>query len=203
MTGRSWLIVAVAAVIGIGAGVVIGAAAWAGAAHESSDMAMGHSSGHGSTSDMATALDEREFMEMMVPHHESAIEMAEIALETSGRTRVRALARAIVTSQEAEIAQMRARYRDWYGEELVGSTTGPHADMDMTELESATPAEFDRVFLRMMVPHHASAVTMADQVMMGEAREETEALASEIIAAQAREIGQMQQWRQLWYPPLG
>ena len=217
MMSRPWLIVVLVAVIGLGAGVGIGAAAWAGGDHDGSDvsmdgsdmwidgsdMSMDGASNHGSTSDLTTAaLDEREFMEMMVPHHESAIEMAEIALEKSRRPQVRRLARNIISSQEAEIAEMRALYLSWYGEELVPSISGPHADVDMSDLESATK-DFDRVFLRMMLPHHASAIVMADEVIMGEPREEIETLASEIIAAQAKEIGKMQEWRERWYPPLG
>ncbi len=44
---------------------------------------------------------------------------------------------------------------------------------------------------------------MADEVMMGGAREEVQTLAARIISAQAKEIGQMQRWREQWYPPVG
>jgi uncharacterized protein (DUF305 family) len=55
----------------------------------------------------------------------------------------------------------------------------------------------------MMIPHHASAITMADSAMMGSPREEINVLAEEIVAAQAKEIGQMQRQREQWFPPLG
>jgi uncharacterized protein (DUF305 family) len=149
-----------------------------------------------------SGMDERTFMEMMVPHHQSAIDMAELAIEKAQRPQVRRLAREIVAAQEAEIARMESWYQSWYGEKLVPSMSGPHGNVDMAELESAKD-DFDRVFLRMMIPHHASAIMMADAVMMSEPRSEIEALANEIIAAQAKEIGQMQRWREQWYPPLG
>ena len=52
----------------------------------------------------------------------------------------------------------------------------------------------------MMIPHHASAITMAESVMMGSPRDDVAMLADEIIAAQATEIGQMQRWREQWFP---
>ena len=138
----------------------------------------------------------------MVPHHSSAVEMARFAVKRAEHPEVRRLAQNIISSQEQEIGTMRAYYKDTFGEELVPSTTGPHASVDMSALDAATD-DFDRVFLAMMVPHPASAITMADSVLMGKPGDEVMMLAEEIISAQAKEIGQMQQWREKWYPPLG
>jgi uncharacterized protein (DUF305 family) len=55
----------------------------------------------------------------------------------------------------------------------------------------------------MMIPHHASAIMMADQAMLAEPRGQIDLMTREIIAAQAKEIGQMQRWREQWYPPIG
>lgn len=204
MTGRL-VTMLVVGVVAVAAGVGIGAAVWAGGDHgdgsgmSSSDMRPGSGS---STMDSA-ALDEQAFLEQMVPHHESAIEMATVALEKADRPEVRGLAQQIIAAQESEIADMKAWHRQWFGGELVAGTTGPHANVDMNELQQATGADFDRAFLRLMIPHHASAIMMAESVMMGSPREEVGMLADGIIAAQAKEIGQMQQWREQWFPPLG
>lgn len=211
MTNRLWAIVAIVGVVALGAGVGIGAAAWAGGDHASETATADDSSHGGMTMDGATAggedgseLSEQAFLEQMVPHHESAIEMAAMAAEKGQSSEVRQLAQQIISTQEDEIAQMRAYHQEFFGEELVASTEGPHhAGMDMTELEAATGREFDRVFLRMMIPHHASAITMAESVMMGEPRQQIETLANEIIAAQSKEIGEMQEWREQFFPPLG
>ena len=211
MTGRMWLIVAVVGVVALGAGVGIGAAVWAGSDHEGDATASSEASGHGGTTmdgattdgDHGSDLSEQAFLEQMVPHHESAIEMAAMAAEKGQSPEVRQLAQQIISTQEDEIAQMRAYHQEFFREELVPSTEGSHADMDMTELEAATGAGFDRVFLQMMIPHHASAIVMAESVMMGEPRQEIETLAGEIIAAQSKEIGEMQQWREQFFPPLG
>lgn len=207
MSNRLWLMLAVTAVVALGAGVGIGAAAWAGGDHDSGAAMMGGSSTQDGATDMGDAgsmsgeIDERTFMEMMVPHHQSAIEMAEMAIERAERPEVTRLARGIVAAQESEIARMESWYSSWLGDKLVPSMSGPHADADMARLEAAD--DFDRAFLRMMIPHHSSAIMMADQVMMSEPRGEIQALADEIVAAQSKEIGQMQRWREQWYPPRG
>jgi len=72
--------------------------------------------------------------------------------------------------------------------------------MDVGTLGAASGDDFDRAFLAMMIPHHASAVVMADSVKGGGPRQEIVRLSDQIISAQAKEIGRMQQWRELWYP---
>jgi len=211
MNNRSWVALAIAIVVGLGAGVGIGAAAWGGDDHSTSTSSDESASGMSHGADMAptdghatttASLDERTFLEQMVPHHSSAVVMAEFAVKRAEHPEVRRLAQNIISSQEQEIGKMRTYYKDTFGEELVPSTTGPHASVDMSALETASD-DFDRVFLAMMIPHHASAITMADSVMMGKPGDEVMMLAEEIVSAQAKEIGQMQQWREKWYPPLG
>lgn len=205
MTSRLWVIIAVVGVVALGAGLGIGAAAWGGD-DGGADMSMGSAgmegAGHGSEpADPASgALDERSFMEQMVPHHESAVAMASLALEKTTRPEIRRLAKEIVSAQESEIARMGAWHESWFGEELMPDMDGPHGSMDMGALEDADGDRFDLAFLSMMIPHHASAITMAEAVVEGSPREEVRMLADEIIAAQAAEIGQMQRWREQWFP---
>lgn len=151
-------------------------------------------------------LSDSMFIAMMIPHHESAIEMANLALTRADHTDVRTLAQGVVSAQNAEISQMRGWYRKWYGRDVptTGMSTADMVGMgmggDVADLQTATP--FDRSFLAMMIPHHAGAVVMASQVLRSR-RPELRRLGARIIAAQAKEIGQMQTWRETWYPPLG
>lgn len=211
MKGRSWVTLAVIGAIGLVVGLGVGAVAWMGGDHNSGSGMSGmssdgeaasgtdHSMGSGMT---MGPMDEKLFLEQMVPHHESAVDMAQIALTKTTRPEVRRLARGIVSSQESEITQMTAWHQQWFGTAL---TSRPMAmgSMDMGALEAASAERFDRVFLAMMIPHHASAVVMADSVKLGTPRPEMTTLADTIISAQSKEIGQMQRWRESWYPPLG
>ncbi|MGF1604481.1 MAG: DUF305 domain-containing protein [Thermosynechococcaceae cyanobacterium] len=61
-------------------------------------------------------------------------------------------------------------------------------------------ADLDLRFIDAMIPHHQGAVVMAKAALENSQRPEMKALASEIIAAQDKEIAQMKQWRKDWYP---
>lgn len=204
MTNRLWATLVVVGVVALAAGVGIGAAIWSGGEHGATAASTGTGTGmmesiHGASGE-TSALDEKAFLEQMVPHHESAIEMAQIALQKSERPEIRRLAKAIVAAQESEIGQMKAWHLAWFGEELTSDASGAHGSMDMGSLEGVSGDRFDLAFLSMMIPHHASAITMAESVMMGSPRDEVTVIAEEIVAAQAKEIGQMQRWRDQWFP---
>lgn len=61
-------------------------------------------------------------------------------------------------------------------------------------------ADFDLRFIDGMVPHHEGGVVMAQDALQKSKRPEIRKLAEEIINAQDKEINQMKQWRQGWYP---
>ena len=153
--------------------------------------------------DEADASTDGAFVSEMVPHHESAIEMAEIAIERAEHPEIKQLAEQIIESQSSEIDQLNSIHERLFGGP-VGSAD--HGSMGMTEemgaeemetLETAEP--FDRAFIDMMVPHHQSAIEMA-QVEIDEGSDaETQALAEAIISAQSAEIEEMNQWREEWY----
>ena len=134
------------------------------------------------------------FVAQMVPHHEHAIEMAELALETSTDPGVTDLAQGIIDTQEAELETL---------DELLGrfdaSVEEPAPEIAtvnegvIAELESARPAEFDELFLKEMTAHHSSAVDMAGIEIAGGADDDAVQLAEEIHATQIEEIGVMQE----------
>lgn len=160
---------------------------------------------------MNTQID-AHFIEQMIPHHEDAITMAQIALDKAKRPEIKQLAQSIISSQGEEILQMKDWYKLWYGRELpVGdqamqhhgmmSGSGMHMGMmgDDTDIERLTQAtDFDRVFIEDMIPHHQMAVMMASMLKSGTARPEMKKLADDIITAQTEEINQMRQWYDAW-----
>jgi uncharacterized protein (DUF305 family) len=82
---------------------------------------------------------DRDFVAMMVPHHQGAIDMAQAVLRYGRNEQLRRLAQEIVVTQQQEIAAMRLAV----GEELppsVASPTQPGATMQPAAAPPATPA---------------------------------------------------------------
>lgn len=156
---------------------------------------------------------DRHFIEQMIPHHEDAVLMAEMALEQAQRPEVRTLAQDIITAQESEISRMNQWYREWYGEDVprTDGQMGMHGmmgrgsmhmgmmgnDTDMDRLSVAQ--DFDKAFIEEMIPHHQMAVMMASMLKAGTNRGEMKQLADNIITSQTKEIQDMRRWYQTWY----
>jgi uncharacterized protein (DUF305 family) len=66
---------------------------------------------HRMMTDMGMAMSgdaDKDFVAMMIPHHQGAIDMAKVELRYGKDPKLRALAEAIVKAQESEIAEMKA-----------------------------------------------------------------------------------------------
>lgn len=143
------------------------------------------------------------FIEQMVPHHEDAIAMADLALERAEHPELRELARGIKKTQTDENEQMRAWYEEWFDEDVPEDGRSDMMDWmmggtaDLEELEDADP--FDKAFIEQMIPHHQMAVMMARMMAARSGKEEMRELADSIIDTQTSEIEQMQEWYDEWY----
>jgi uncharacterized protein (DUF305 family) len=126
------------------------------------------------------------FAEMMIPHHQQAIEMSDLALKNSTNPEVLALAQEIKDAQTPEIEQMKS-----WGASSVAHMghimDGMLSDEEMSELTAATGSSFDKLFLEGMIKHHQGAIDMAEMVIDSK-NSEVAALAKAIIEAQRKEI---------------
>ncbi len=147
--------------------------------------------------------DER-FIDAMAPHHQGAVEMAEVALENAEHQELRQLARDIVTGQQAEIEQMSAIKERLFGSSEVPMEMSPEEMKMMGMMEDpgqlADEDPFDRAFIDEMTPHHESAIQMARVAQESTEDPEIRELARGIVEAQEAEIEQMTAWREEWYP---
>jgi len=175
---------------------------------------------------------DQHFIEMMIPHHQDAIAMADLALSRAKRPEVKKIAEAIKKEQTLEIEEMRTWYKKWYGKEVpahsmtdMGMMGNHHKQgqgmmgqgqgmmgqgqgmmgqgqgmMSMkTDIDALKKApDFDKEFVRQMIPHHQMAVKMAQMASGRAARPEIRTLAQSIIKSQNAEIAQMQGWQQAW-----
>ncbi len=161
---------------------------------------------HAAPSAAAMAPFDRQFIDMMVPHHMSAVAMAQIALTRARRPQIKALARSIISDQNSEISQMKTWRQQWYGSAatpdmmhmpmLPGLTMG----MGMTDLNALKTANpFDKAFIIDMMPHHQLAIDAATLELAHGSHPQLKNLALSIIKGQSREEGLMQAYLDLWY----
>lgn len=139
---------------------------------------------------------DRAFVADMIPHHESAVQMAQIAQRGGSSKFVKKLADDIVKTQNAEISTMRAADRRLKSAGVKEGSLGVPEHMmgmddDPASLKAATP--FDRAFIRMMIPHHEGAIAMAKAEIEKGKDTELKKLADDIVEAQQREIGEMRE----------
>lgn len=141
-----------------------------------------------------------EFVQGMIPHHEQAIEMADIALDpkAAASAEVVALAKQIQGAQDPEIETMKGWLTTWGQPEMadmpghdMSSMKGMMSADDMDRLATLTGTEFDKAWLEMMIAHHEGALTMAQDVKAGGKDVDVAALADEVIAGQTAEIAEM------------
>jgi len=140
------------------------------------------------------------FAQMMIPHHEQAVVMSELATTRASSPEIQALAAEIKAAQQPEIDQMKAWLTEWGIPVMSGmdamSEHGGHGmsgmltDDQLAELEAASGQEFDTLFAEYMILHHEGAIDMAEDVV--DSRDpRVAALAQAIIQTQQVEIDQM------------
>ena len=141
---------------------------------------------------------DRDFVAMMVPHHQGAIDMAQAELSYGHNARLRRLAQEIIVTQQEEIVEMRLALASVAASPSTGST-GPedvafvaksHAAMTrmMAAMRIMPASDADRDFVAMMVPHHLGAIDMAQAELSYGHNEPLRGLAQEIIATQEEQI---------------
>ncbi len=182
------------------AALVLGVALIAGCGSGASDEPLSATEHNGA--DVAFAQD-------MIQHHAQALAMVNLTVERTVGPEFEALAVGIRDAQGPEIETM-ADWLDEWGED-VPETVNDHANAEghsmpegsdempgmmsadeMSELESAPDAEFEKLWLEMMVRHHQGAIKMAGtEEADGRFRPAVE-LARSIIDSQTEEIKAMQ-----------
>jgi uncharacterized protein (DUF305 family) len=151
----------------------------------------------------------------MIPHHAQAVAMTELAADRAGSDEVRTLAAEIEAAQAPEIEQMSSWLEAW-GEEVpdasadgmggmdhgetdhddmgdMGGMAGMMSPRQMADLADASGAQFDELFLTLMIEHHEGAIEMAEIEQADGENAEAVELAEAIEQTQAEEIETMEE----------
>lgn len=141
------------------------------------------------------------FAQMMIPHHEQALEMAELADGRAEDPEVKRLVAAVKGAQDPEIAKMRAWLKGWGKPESAGhgsgsgsgsrsghGMSGMMSEQDMKDLAAVKGKAFDRKFAELMIAHHEGAVAMAEDERKDGGNTAAKALADDVVRTQSEEI---------------
>ena len=157
-------------------------------------MGMDHE-GHSSMASGDLSSDEIMFLQMMIPHHQQAIEMSDLALTKSTDSELLALAKDIRDGQGAEIVKMKA----WLdganagmdpGHSMGDSMGGMLSESELAALKAATGKSFDLLWLKGMTGHHDGAIDMAAMIEDAE-NAEIKSFGQAIVTAQSAQNRQM------------
>jgi uncharacterized protein (DUF305 family) len=158
---------------------------------------------------------DRDFVAMMVPHHQGAIDMAQAELQHGRNQKLLRIAQEIVVEQQQEIAAMRLAIGEpasptWVtngahdapaaapshkanpgGDAPFVSRSNAAMDKMMTDMAVKPMGDVDHDFVAMMVPHHQGAIDMAQAELQYGQNPQLKTIAQEIIVDQMQEIALM------------
>lgn len=151
------------------------------------------------------------FAQMMIPHHEQALEMSALADGRAKDAAITSLSREISGAQDPEIEKMRSWLKAWgkpesadgadhgghsggsEGADGSGGMSGMMTAEDMAALKDAKGTAFDRKFAQLMIDHHNGAIEMARDEQKNGRNATAKALADDVVKAQRTEVDQLQE----------
>ena len=157
------------------------------------------------------------FMQDMTTHHQQAVEMANVVAEHGSDPDVRAFAREILTFQQYEVGYMEALLEDWgqwpfptdrTAMEWMGMSSTPdqmpgmQPEAAMEQLDDATGAEVERLFIPMIIDHHKGGVHMAEYAAEHASDPRVRSLAERMVTQQSGEIADFERAAQRLGIPL-
>ena len=147
--------------------------------------------------------DDVMFAQMMIPHHQQAVEMSTLAETRAQDPELKHLAAQIKAAQQPEITMMTGWLTAWGQPTSMptdtpnmghghGGVSGMMAPEEMTQLAAASGIQFDRLYASMMIAHHDGAIQMARDESFKGANPDARALAKAIIKSQTDEVATLQ-----------
>jgi uncharacterized protein (DUF305 family) len=148
-----------------------------------------------------------DFVNMMIPHHQGAVDMAEAYLLKAKDEKIKAIANNIIIAQKKEIEELRSLIASHKpSDKKEGQASGGHGAEGHYELSEAMnkmmdemkgmkmTGDADKDFVMMMIPHHQSAIDMAENQISHGKNVQIKQFAQKVINDQSREIKEFEQW---------
>ncbi|MEU8007949.1 DUF305 domain-containing protein [Catellatospora sp. NPDC049111] len=188
-----------AALVRAAAAVTALVLAGCGSGHSGMDHGSGATPGATASSSIGAYNDaDVAFAQAMIPHHQQAVRMAQLAPTRAADAEVKALAEQIRAAQDPEIATMTGWLQTWQRPTAMPGHESGHqgmpgmmSDAQLAALQAASGREFDRMFSELMIAHHEGAIMMAQQEIANGANAAAKELAQQIVTAQQAEIATM------------
>jgi uncharacterized protein (DUF305 family) len=144
---------------------------------------------------------DHDFAHMMIMHHQGAIDMSEIEIAKGTDATIKAMAQNMITAQKAEIVQLQQFIDNYKMPELKMKNEEMHDQLGETMKSMMDKmnnmkmtGNTDKDFVMMMIPHHESAVTMAEDELKHGKQQELKKMAQKMITDQKKEISELKAW---------
>ena len=141
-------------------------------------------------------------LDSLIRHHQVAVDIANLAETKAQHRELKDFAGQLAQTKQREITQLQTWRAAWYsGQPIAENTALPgmqSASMPVDQLRNQTGAEFDRLFLALMIPHHQGALELARDILNHAEHNELKQFAAQIQEQQPREIEQLKTWKNTW-----
>ena len=148
----------------------------------------------------STGNADQDFAALMKTHHMGGVEMARLQIAQGTDAQIKAMAEKMITDQQKEINELDAflsgndttAQKNSKGDVFHKASMKQMGDMKMDMDHSGS---IDKQFVQMMILHHQGGIDMARTYLLNGARnQKLKTLANNIVAAQQKEITEMQAW---------
>lgn len=134
---------------------------------------------------------DQDFLKMMIPHHQEAIDNSKWLLARTGDVELKKFLAGVVEVQSKEVEQMKTWYKEWFGSDYQADNRYMAMMVDMSKLSGV---EADQAYIKGMIDHHQGAIEMAKQLQTFTKRPELIKLANDVVTVQSAEITMLKGW---------
>lgn len=142
-----------------------------------------------------------DFANMMILHHQSAIDMSEVEIAKGTDAQIRTMAQNIITAQNLEISQLQAFIKNYKIPEVKKTNQEMHNELGETMKDMMDKmnkmqmtGNTDKDFVMMMIVHHESTVKMAGDELSHGKQYEVKKMAQKMLEDQSKEINAFKTW---------